>query len=140
MPEFYAAIFGNGEDAAGPPSAAATKEGDGALGATGRDVGVASGVSVSGDGCGGGVLFVAGRAAEAAAATTVNTARLGGDDVGGEVAAPAATLQQHQDVATGADARPEEVKGIALQERLVRLREAFAKEQCSAVLNNATGW
>lgn len=123
MPEFYAAIFGTGEeDAVGPPSAAAKGGGAGVVGATGSNVGVASGVGVSSDGGVGGVQVSAGRAEGAEAATM------------------GATLQQQQFVASGADVRSEGAKGVALQERLVRLRETFAKEQCAAVLRQASGW
>lgn len=144
MPEFYAAVFGTGEeDAAGAPSAAA-EEGGGVVGATGSDVGVAGGVGGSSGGGAGGVLLLPGWADEAAAATTsaLNTAGVGGDGVDVEAASPAATAQQEkQNVAGAGDVRSEEgVKGVALQERLVRLRKAFAKEQCAAVLKQATGW
>eukprot|EP00752_Nemacystus_decipiens_P007278 g6514.t1 len=123
MPDFYAAIFGTSEEGAAGPSSAARTEGAGAVGPTGSgDAGVAGGVAGSSDGGVGGVSFSAGRAE------------------GTGAAAPAASLQQQHHVADDVGVRSEEVTGVALQERLVRLREAFAKEQCAAVLRQATGW
>lgn len=126
MPEFYAAIFGTGEEGAAEPPPAAAREGAGVVGATASsDVGVAGGVGdSSSEGDLGGRLLSEGRAERA------------------EEAAPAASLQQQQQqhAAGGGGVRSEEVTGVALQERLVRLRETFAKEQCAAVLRQATGW
>eukprot|EP00903_Cladosiphon_okamuranus_P008955 g8569.t1 len=122
MPGFYAAIFGTGEEDAVGPAPAATREGAGVVG--GSDVGVAGGVVGTSDGGVGGMSLSMGRAE------------------GAETVAPAASLQQQQQqyLAGGAGVRSEEVKGVALQARLMRLREAFAKEQCAAVLRQATGW
>lgn len=112
MPEFYAAIFGTGEEHAVGPPLAATKKGAGVVDATGSDVGVAGGGGGGSDGGVAGVSFSAD---------------------------PAATLEECA-ASSGFDDRPEAVQGVALQERLVRLRETFAKEQCAAVLRQATGW
>lgn len=124
MPEFYAVIFGTGEEDAVGPAPAATREGAGVVGAIGSDVGVAGGIGGTSDGGVGGVSLSTGRAE------------------GADAVAPAASLQQQQQeyVAGGAGVRSEELKGVALQERLVRLRETFAKEQCAVVLRQATGW
>lgn len=128
MPEFYAAIFGTGEEGAAEPPPTVAREGAGVVGATASsDVGVAGGVGdSSSEGDLGGRLLSEGRAERA------------------EEAAPAASLeqlqQQQQNAAGGGGVRSEEVTGVALQERLVRLRETFAKEQCAAVLRQATGW
>lgn len=67
----------------------------------------------------------------------------------GGVADASPPVEQHQERGRCArrhhetvveSAGSEEVSGVALQERLVRLREAFVKEQCGVVLNRAVGW
>lgn len=156
-----------GIDRAQQPGAGAASD-DAIVGAGGAGVfavdgsaagqaGYGSGVVNSGEGAGNVALLSgqvgAGTAAAAAAAAiaTMNTAVWGGDDSRCE-----ASLQEQQqqlqesqqqqgvpqpDVGAGAaGVASQEMSGIALQERLVRLREAFAREQCGVVLNRAVGW
>ena len=66
-----------------------------------------------------------------------------GADAGAAAAAAAAAVASAAPAvaATGQDFRRNEAfSGIALQEKLVRLREMFAQEQCGKILSGAVGW
>ncbi|CAN0130641.1 unnamed protein product [Ectocarpus sp. 6 AP-2014] len=131
--------------------------GFGVNGGTAGQASYGSGVASSGEAAGSVALLAghvgAGEAAAAAAAAvaTMNTAVWGGDGARCEASLQAqqqqlqANQQQRkvsqQDVEAGAaGVASQEVSGVALQERLVHLREAFAREQCGVVLNRAVGW
>lgn len=142
MPEFYEAIFGSVEERAGAGGVDGSAGGAIAVGP--EEVRIGDGVS--GD-VGGGV--------EGGAAEAVMNAAFGdsgiedaaqlqqpphqlppqhvvGADTGAAAAAAAATGQDFR--------RNEAFCGVALQERLVRLREMFAQEQCGKILSGAVGW
>ena len=62
-------------------------------------------------------------------------------DAGAAASAAAAAAAQAAAAATGRSfRRNEDFCGVALQERLVRLREMFAQEQCGKILSGAVGW
>lgn len=187
MPDFYAAIFGTGDDTAPatvgdekddgrdrPPAGCAKPLGVGSgssEGGRGKQLrtgsGVDSGACDAGTACrtgsepesdhalGYGSVRIAGnlgvsesQTGSAAADKATSAATVVTKGVGGEVGASPSTQQQQQrgkdicrrekavDVGTGSEG----VTGVALQERLMRLRQAFAKEQCGVVLSRAVGW
>lgn len=137
--------------------------GAGGVGGFGVDGGAAgqasygNGVARCGEAAGSVALLAghvgAGEAAAAAAAAiaTMNTTVWGGDGARCEASLQAQQQQlqesqrqrnvPQQDVGAGAaGVASQEISGVALQERLVRLREEFAREQCGVVLNRAVGW
>ncbi|CAM9350044.1 unnamed protein product [Ectocarpus sp. 12 AP-2014] len=134
--------------------------GVGGFGVDGGSAGQAdygSGVASCGEAAGSVALLPghvgAGEAAAAAAAAiaTMNPAVWGGDGARCEASLQAQQQQlqesqrqqnlSQQDVGAGAAGfASQKVGGVALQERLVRLREEFVREQCGVVLNRAVGW
>ncbi|CAM9831640.1 unnamed protein product [Scytosiphon promiscuus] len=193
MPEFYAAIFGTGDDAASTtagdekdcdrdrppvgnaiPKDVSREGGEGGQGnQTSNGSGGESGVCRAGSACGadignatdsepdghGALRFASegdardgkmfekeARSAAAENVTMAPAAVRKGHGSEGHALPPVHQQQereQHNSRQVGdvvSCATSEGVSGVALQERLMRLRETFAKEQCGAVLNRALGW
>lgn len=127
MPEFYEAVFGNGHGsgmATGGGSSVAGHAVSQALG--GEGVGVGS-VTAGGDEMGGDTAVGLGMDA----AFDGGLGHVPTDDEHGT------GVGMMGEVVVGA--RAEEFSGVALQERLVRLREAFAQEECRKLFQGIIG-